>query len=117
MKNTLAIVLLVMVFAGCSTEKYGAALSKDAQSMKVKNIILSPNLQGSKVMVEGEISIQCMSSGCWFFLTDDTGRLYIDLVPKGFAIPPSIGKKARVTGTVVQSQDGYMVVADGVEVR
>lgn len=118
MKKLIIVLILgiAMLISGCTTEKYGAEIRKDIATVKVKDIILNPSLQGQVVNLEGIVITQCMSNGCWFFLNDGTGQIFIDLAPKGFSIPPRTGKKAKVTGVVQQNQNGFLVVAYGVEI-
>ena len=118
-KGLLIILFLfsVLITAGCSAEKHGGEINRELQTIKVKDVMLNPSLQGQTVNLEGIITSQCMSNGCWFFLDDGTGQIYITLAPKGFAIPPRAGKMARVTGIVQQGQDGFQIVAAGVEIK
>ncbi|HWR59070.1 MAG TPA: hypothetical protein VN328_09305 [Thermodesulfovibrionales bacterium] len=120
MKRTLLTIILAvalgLALAGCAAEKYGAGIDNAARKVQVKDIILYPELQGKRVTLEGRIATQCMSNGCWFFLDDGTGRVFVNLAPGNFSIPEKMGKNARVTGVVWSSPDGYQVVAEGVEV-
>ncbi len=119
MKSLTSITLiLVLIFAtACSVERYGAEVNKEIQKISVKDVILNSSLNGKTVNIEGIIVTQCQSNGCWFFLNDGTGQILIDLAPKGFSIPPKIGKKALVTGTIVQEQGNFKIVAHGVEIK
>lgn len=119
LKGLLSIMLFISVLsmAGCSAEKHGGEINRELQTIKVKDVMLNPSLQGQTVNLEGIITSQCMSNGCWFFLNDGTGQIYINLAPKAFAIPPRTGKMAKVTGVVQQGQDGFQVVATGVEIK
>ncbi len=112
-------VLLVILFAvsACSAEQYGAGVNREIQNVKVKDVMLDASLNGKTVNLEGIITTQCQSNGCWFFLNDGSGQILVDLAPKGFAIPPKTGKKAKVTGTVVQEQGSFRIIAYGVEIN
>ena len=48
-------------------------------------------------------------SGCWFFLNDGTGTIYIDLLPNNFAIPPMVGSRVTVEG-VVRAESGDVLI-------
>ena len=77
MKKALAslfAVLVVFSVSGCSTEKYGAGVDTKITAVKTKDIFLDSKIVGRKVTVEGKISSQCASNGCWFVLQDDTGH-------------------------------------------
>lgn len=117
MKKTALLILISLLFiVGCSVEQYGAGVSKEAAAVKVKDVMLNPSLQGKVVNLEGIITTQCASNGCWFFLHDGSGQIFIDLATKGFAIPPKQGKKAKVTGIVSEGQAGIQIIAYGVEI-
>lgn len=108
---------LLLVAAGCSTEKYGQGINAGAKAVKVKDVFLYPQLQGQTVTLEGKIVSQCQSNGCWFFLQDDTGNIFINLAPNNFSVPSRLGKMVKVTGTAMPGQEGFQIVAQGVEVR
>ena len=67
--------------------------------------------------LEGKIVSQCQSNGCWFFLQDDTGQIYIDLSTNNFALPSLPNKQVVASGTVARSQQNILLVATGVEVK
>jgi uncharacterized protein YdeI (BOF family) len=115
-KATLLILISLLLITGCSVEQYGAGVSKEAPAVKVKDVVLNPSLQGKVVNLEGIITTQCGSNGCWFFLHDGSGQIFIDLSTKGFSIPPKQGKKAKVTGVVSEGQSGMQIIAYGVEI-
>lgn len=115
MRKALFILLTLVLFA-CASEKYGAGFDKSYPILTVKDVVLDPKYQGKTVNLEGKITTQCASNGCWFFLRDDTGQIFIDLSQKGFAIPQKQGKKAKVTGIVSSGQNGVYIVALGVEI-
>ncbi|MCX7792799.1 MAG: hypothetical protein N2257_00115 [Thermodesulfovibrionales bacterium] len=108
---------IALLVAGCKAEKYGVEIKEDVQTVRIKDVMLNPSLQGKVVNLEGIIVTQCMSNGCWFFLHDGTGQIFIDLSVKGFSIPPRTGKKARVRGIVQKSENGFLIIAEGVEIR
>ncbi|MEW5746148.1 MAG: OB-fold nucleic acid binding domain-containing protein [Nitrospirota bacterium] len=116
-KGMAALVLVMLLATGCSAEKYGLGVDSSSPTVMVKDIILKPELQGRQVTLEGKIISQCQSNGCWFFLQDATGQVFINLAPNNFALPSRMGKKARVTGVVVAGPEGYQIVARGVEVK
>jgi len=112
-----AAIIALLFLAGCAAEKYGGQIRSDLPTIKVKDVILNPSLQGTAVNLEGNITTQCSSNGCWFFLDDGTGQLYINLAPKGFSIPPRTGKTAKLTGVVQPVEGGFQIIALGVEIR
>lgn len=111
------IFFLVFTAISCSAEKYGSGVDKTKPFVKVKDVFLDNSLNGKIVNLEGVISTQCQSSGCWFFLSDGTGRIFINLAPRGFTLPPKTGKKAKVTGEVARDQHNVQIIAHGVEIN
>lgn len=112
-----AFLLIPLMLAGCGSDKYGAGVDSNAPKVTVKDIFLQPELLGKKVTLEGRIVSQCQSNGCWFFLQDDTGQVYIDLSRNQFSLPSLPGKQAIASGTVARSQNSYQLIASGVEVK
>lgn len=111
----LLVILLGLV--GCKSEKYGQGVDSNAPVVTVKDIFLRPEFRGKDVTVQGSISSQCQSNGCWFFLQDATGQIFINLSPNNMTLPDRMGKQVKVTGLVAVSRDmGYHLVARGVEV-
>lgn len=119
MNKRLLLTLLIILFAlaGCGSEQYGAGVNPGAQKVSVKDVLLQQALIGQTVTLEGKISSQCQSNGCWFFLQDETGQIYIDLATNKFTLPSLPGKQVRASGTVVRSQQNILLVASGVEVK
>ena len=96
MKNLLLITLLLvsLVLAGCGGETYGSGVDSSAPKVKVKDVFLKQELLGKKVTLEGKIVSQCQSNGCWFYLQDETGQIYIDLSKSQLTLPSRPGKLA-----------------------
>lgn len=118
-KMSLFALLFLLVFAGCSGggEKYGAGVDPNAPKVQVKDVFLQPDLMGKQVTLEGRIVSQCASNGCWFYLQDETGHVYIDLSRNGFELPSLPNKTAVASGTVARTQQAYLLIATGVEVK
>jgi hypothetical protein len=113
----LFLIVAAFALAGCSGEKFGAGYDSKAPLVKVKDVMLYPEKRGVPITLEGTISTQCMSNGCWFFLQDETGQIFINLAPNGMAIPPRTGKRARVSGIAgAAQQPGWQIVATGVTI-
>ena len=117
MKNLLLLftLLITLLLVGCSGEKYGAGIDSSAPKVKVKDLFLQQRLLGQRVTLEGKIGSQCQSNGCWFFLQDETGQLYIDLATNNFSLPPMQNKSVVASGTVAISQNSILLIATGVE--
>ncbi len=106
-----------LILSGCSGEKYGAGVDPSAQLVTVKDVFLQNNLLGQKVTLEGRIVSQCQSNGCWFFIQDDTGQLYIDMATNKFSLPSMPNKRVAASGTVARAQNNIVLIATGVEVK
>lgn len=120
MKKLTAVLTLLLIAAplvGCSAELYGTGIDKSTPKIRVKDIFLDRNVMGKQVTLEGRISSQCASNGCWFVLTDDTGQIFVNLAPNNMTLPPRMHKSARVTGVVYPKQGELQLIATGVEVR
>ncbi len=110
------LIIFSLLTVSCSAEKFGGQIDKNLPVIKVKDAFLDPSLQGKMIIVEGVISTQCQSSGCWFFLSDGTARVFVNLAPKGFSLPPKTGKKAKVMGEVMRDQHNVQIIAHGIEI-
>ena len=116
----LIIILIILGISGCNgnsgdnSERYGVNIS-EKEVVSVKDIYSNPNeYLNQTVRLEGEIVREC-SSGCWFFLEDKTGTIYVDINPSGLSIPPKVGKKVVVEG-VPENRNGRITInGKGVE--
>lgn len=117
MKFLYLFISILLLTAACSGEKYGAGVDPQAPLVTVKDVHMDTSLQGKLVNLEGEIISQCQSpEKCWYFMQDATGRIFVNLKPANLSLPAAIGKKSKVTGTVLKTGDGFQVVAQGVQV-
>ena len=116
----LIILLVILGVSGCSgnssdkSERYGVNIT-EKEVTSVKDIYTNPNEYLDKtVRLEGKIVREC-SSGCWFFLEDETGTIYVDINPSGLSISPKVGKKVVVEG-VPENKNGRITInGKGVE--
>lgn len=115
-----SVVVFSLFLAACSGDgdnKYGAGVDPAAPKVQVKDMFLRPDLMGQTVTLEGRIVSQCASNGCWFYLQDDTGQVYIDLARNGFELPSLPNKTAIASGTVARTQQAFLLIATGVEIK
>lgn len=119
MRTRFLILLLValLFLAGCSNDEYGAGVDPNAQKVSVKDAFLKNELMGQTVTLEGKIVSQCQSNGCWFFLNDGTGQIYIDLATNQFSLPSLPNKQVVASGTVAKARNNIVLIATGVEVK
>jgi len=118
----LIILLVVLGVSGCSSsisssdnsERYGVNIT-EKKVVNVKDIYTNPNeYLNQTIRLEGEIVREC-GSGCWFFLEDKTGTIYVDINPSGLSIPPKVGKKVVVEGVPENKNGRISIVGKGVE--
>ncbi len=122
LRNEIVIIgLLVLIGAGLSGcggggEKFGKEITVDVIT-NAGDILARPDeFDGKTVRMEGEITREC-PTGCWLDLKDETGVIYVDLGPSGFAIPQKVGSKITVEGKVLKRREKTMIIAKGVEVK
>lgn len=114
------VLLFALFFMGaCSggREKYGAGVDTGLPVVQVRDVFLQQDLLGQKVTLEGRIVSQCTSNGCWFYLKDDTGQIFIDLSRNGFELPSLPNRRVKASGTVARAQQAFLLIATGVEVQ
>ena len=116
----LIILLVILGVSGCSgnssnkSERYGVDIT-EKEVTSVKDIYTNPSeYLNQTIRLEGKIVREC-GSGCWFFLEDETGTIFVDINPSGLSIPPKVGKKVVVEG-VPENRNGRMTInGKGVE--
>ena len=82
----------------------------------VQELIERPrDFQGKPVRVEGTISEQCQTMGCFFFLRSPKGNLRVDLQEIAMNAPMREGHLARVEGQLVPYGTGYQLYASAIE--
>ncbi|MFO7765939.1 MAG: hypothetical protein R6V33_05855 [Pelovirga sp.] len=114
----LILLSLVLLLGACGgSEKYGDGVDPNVQKVQVSDVFFNEELLGRQVTLEGKIVSQCDSNGCWFFLQDDTGQIFIDLSRHGFELPSLPGRSVAATGVVARSQQAFLLIASGVEVK
>jgi uncharacterized protein YdeI (BOF family) len=91
-----------LITAGCTSPAKGVASGGNSQhTAKIGDILENPaTYNGTTVLISGKVVNQC-GSGCWFFLDDGSGTIYVDLKPNNFAIPPMMGSRVTVEGSVL----------------
>jgi len=121
----LIIILIILGISGCSgnssgdisnnsSEKYGVSIA-EKETTSVKDILSNSDEYLDKtIRLEGKIVREC-PSGCWFFLEDNTGTIYVDINPSGLSIPPKVGKKVVVEGVPENKNGRISIVGKGVE--
>lgn len=90
-----------------------------APKAQVAELIAHPKANMGKTWsIEGIISKQCTSMGCFFFFESDGKTLRVDLAEIAMHAPKNRnGKPARVEGQIVPYGDGYQFWASAVEFK
>jgi len=119
----LIIILIILGISGCSgnssnssdnSERYGVNITEKGV-VNTKDILANPDKYlGQTLRLEGTIVREC-PSGCWFFLKDETGTIYVDINPSGLSIPPKVGKKVVVEGVPENKNGRISINGKGVE--
>lgn len=86
----------------------GEAIPDEAEIITVKQSLELAEKGGNpEVVVKGKIVEKCPTSGCWFYVSDDTGRVRVDTQFSGFTVADhKIGSKVIVYGRAVKPQNG-----------
>jgi hypothetical protein len=72
---------------------------------------------GKPVTVEGRITEQCQTMGCYFSIPTGKKKLRVDLQEIAMNAPRHEGGQARVEGQLVPYGDGYQLWASAVEFK
>ncbi|MBM3313767.1 hypothetical protein FJY70_04140 [candidate division WOR-3 bacterium] len=119
-----AVMVVAAVFVGCGAKTggtksnvYGKAIPADMVVTSAKTILDNPQAwEGKDVLVAGRIASEC-PSGCWFWVKDETGEMYVDIHPTNLSIPQRVGRTVRVMGKVVLDSGQPSVVGYGLELK
>lgn len=91
------------VFRGFKMVPLRDAIAPDAQ------------LQEQNIRRSGVITRQCPSSGCWFFIKDDSNnQIKVELGHLGMKFPMRSGHIVEVEGRLLQKSDGWQLIGNGV---
>ncbi len=68
------------------------------------------------VRIEGTLSRQCPSTGCWFFVKDAGGKeVKVEMGDTTPKLPQRVGKTGTVEGQLIKFGDGYEFIGTAVE--
>jgi hypothetical protein len=89
-----------------------------APKAEVSSLISQPKeFLGKTVEIEGTITEQCKSMGCFFFIRSGNENLRVDLQEIAMRAPLREGHAARVQGQVVPYNGAYQFYANAVEFK
>jgi uncharacterized protein YdeI (BOF family) len=113
--------ILLVVVSACSEAPAPpptlrpATTSQGAVPVTVRQLIdNSEKYSGQTVSLTGKIILEC-PEGCWFFLDDTTGKIYVDLKPAGLTIPQKVGSRVTLLGKPKGSGGNLQVLGDEVK--
>lgn len=124
MKKILFLSLILLVGGGFwamqatkTPAHFGAAFTPDTLQVQIKDLYADIDSHLSRpVIVTGRITRQCPSSGCWFYLDDNSGKqVKIELGHMGIKFPQWVGRKARIEGQLLKNKDELELVGTAVE--
>ena len=106
--------LALLIFSSAQAKDEPAELK--GEEVKIIDIIQdAAGFEGQTVVIEGIIETEC-PSGCWFIVNDDTGSIYVDILPSNFVIPQKRGEDAKVYGEVVIKDGDPMIIGKIVKI-
>ena len=108
----------IYAFHGKGSAELGQSIPDGAQITNIQEITSHGKAWvGKEVTVMGAMTQKCPTSGCWFYVKDDTGEIRVDTAPSGFTITEiRLGKTVTVHGKVVLNETGEAeLVATGVK--
>jgi hypothetical protein len=87
-----------------------------APKAAVQDVVNRPKeFLAKTISVEGRVTEQCKSMGCYFFIPSANGKLRVELKDIAMHAPMHEGRPARVEGQLVTFADGYELYATAVE--
>ncbi len=121
MKKIFLLCALTLVAIGALVWRAAAKPSRfgsftGAAKTEVAALIERPkSYTGKTLALEGTITEQCKSMGCFFFFRSGNQSLRIDLEEIAMTAPMREGRRARVEGQLVPYGDGFQLWASAVE--
>lgn len=113
--NALCLLALALLVFSCAQAKDDPAELSGEEAKIIDIIQDAASYDGQMVVVEGTIETEC-PSGCWFIVNDDTGSIYVDILPSNFVIPQKKGEEAKVYGQVVIKDGDPMIIGKMVKI-
>jgi hypothetical protein len=114
-RTALILIGLALLVFSCAQAKDEPAELKGEEVKIIDVIQNATTYEGKMVIIEGIIETEC-PSGCWFIVNDDTGSIYIDILPSNFVIPQKRGEDTKVYGEVVVKDGDPMIIGKMVKI-
>ena len=113
---TIVAVTLLVWRAVAKPSRYGTFTG--APKAEIAKVVADPKgFLGRTIQLEGTVTEQCKSMGCYFFFRSGNETLRVDVQEVAMTAPMREGKISRVEGQVVPYNDGYQFYASAVEFR
>lgn len=96
--------------------QYGTFIG--APKVEVKDLIERPkDFLRKTVAIDGKITKQCTTMGCYFFFQSNHKLLRVDISELAMNAPRRNGHDATVEGQLVPFEDGYQFWASSVNIK
>jgi uncharacterized protein YdeI (BOF family) len=110
-----AALAVICACGGSKVTRLGKAIPKETTVTTAQAINAAPvDFEGRTVLVKGKITREC-PAGCWFWIQDQTGEMYVDIKPSCLVIPQRVGSTITVVGTVVLESGHPHIIGSGLE--
>ncbi len=106
-----------IILSGCTNAPAPATqpAAQNAPLVTVRQLIEnSQEYTGQKVSLAGKIIVEC-TQGCWFFLDDGTGKIYVSLKEAGLNIPQKVGSQVILVGEISGSGGNLKILGEQVK--
>lgn len=111
-----ALIYLFFNFSSNQGTLYGEAIPADLTVTSISEVLQDGGQSTEESVIEGVITTEC-PTGCWFFLRDETGQIYVNLSPSFTAIPQKVGATVKVKGKLQVTEHGTQFIGTGVIVK
>jgi uncharacterized protein YdeI (BOF family) len=117
MKKLVVAIVIVLVIAGAGyailgrsggQKTLGQAIPDGMKAVTVAQALEHARIHpGMQVLLTGTMDEKCPTAGCWFYLSDGTGRIRVDTQFAGFTVlEQKTGSKVTVYGKLTQPEEG-----------
>ncbi len=120
-KNVLLAVLVLVAMSACAgaptptPRRPPETESPSSVPVTVRQLIDgSQRYAGQMLVLTGTIILEC-PEGCWFFLDDGTGKIYVDLKPAGLTIPQKVGSRIELKGKTKGEGGNLLILGDEIK--
>jgi uncharacterized protein YdeI (BOF family) len=119
MKSGIVLCVIVLIaISGCAASPTPTPTSVSTPQVAVQ-VTVRQLIDGSDkyseqtIRLTGKIILEC-PEGCWFFLDDGTGKIYVDLKPAGLTIPQKVGSRIELLGKTKGTGGNLQILGENV---